>query len=565
MKWNEKALGKTLEIRGLSPIVSQILASRINVDDKQFLNEFMNPSLSYLNTPDKLMNMDKGVDAVTEVINNNGKITVHADYDADGITSAVVLAKTLTVLGADFTVWLPHRMLDGYGMSSRFVNRAIEEKPDLIITVDCGISEGEHISQLAKAGIKVVITDHHKVGEDGIPKDAVAVIDPKQPDEKSSFKDFAGVGVTFKFCWELCNKNKDKLKCKVSTFLKQLIPYVAIGTVADVMPLVGENRHLVHAGIKMIKEEKVDVGILDLIEASKIHIESLNARDIGYMIAPRINSAGRMDDPSVAFRCFFCGDRSAAGQLDMFNESRKDASENVFKQAEQQIKNNPDDPVILVAQEKWHEGVLGIAAGKLSEKYGRPAIVLSVTADKAKGSGRSAGGVNLHEVVSQCAEHLGRFGGHAQALGVSLNPDKIEDFRLSLKEAYKHLNISLEAPELSINIDSVIQLKDITDNLIYELAKLEPYGEANPEPIFACKSIKLADMRTMGKNSQHFSATALKEGRSSRVICFNAGNMMELVEKNLGSDFDIAFIPSHNTYNGRTSIQLMLKDIKLSK
>ena len=565
MNWNIKSPKKTKEIAGLTPIVSRLLASRIDVDDDGLLNEFLSPSLAHLNTPDKVMNIDLGVKEISDTIKSGGKITVHADYDADGITSAVVLAKTLTALGANFSVWLPHRILDGYGMSSRFVARAIEEKPDLIITVDCGIGEAENISQLKKAGMRVVVTDHHEVPESGIPQDAVTVIDPKQLNETSPFRSFAGVGVAFKLCWHLCEQNKDKLDCKVSTFLKELMPYVAIGTVADVMPLIGENRSIVSAGIKMIQDNKIDTGLRDLIEAANLNISTINSRDIGFMIAPRINSAGRMDDPSVAFRCFFCGDRSAAAQLNMYNESRKEASENVFKQAEKQIEKNKDDPIILVAQEKWHEGVLGIVAGKLSEKYGKPAIVLSISSDKAKGSGRSISGINLREVVSECSECLDRFGGHAQALGVSLGSDKIETFREALRESCGKLKIASVSTEPTIEIDALVELNEVSDSLLSELKKLEPFGAANPEPILACKNVRLADMRIMGKDSRHFSVTALKNGRSSRVVCFNAGDLIDLVDNNLSSEFDIAFVPSHNTWNGRTSIQLMLKDVKLSE
>jgi single-stranded-DNA-specific exonuclease len=564
MKWSISDSKHKKSIFGLTPVVSNILSSRVDFEDEEALGEFLNPSLSLLEMPNTLKNMEEAAREITSVIENGGKIIVHGDYDADGITSSVVLAKTLTELGAeDFTVWLPHRMLDGYGMSDRFVAKAIEEKPDLIITVDCGIAESKRISDLAKAGIKVVVTDHHKVPESGIPKDAVAVVDPKQEGESSAFTSFAGVGVSFKLSWLLCEMNKNKLSCKVSEFLKKLIPYVAIGTVADVMPLIGENRSIVHSGLKMIRTGNIDVGIKDLIKAANVNIDTMTSRDIGFMIAPRINSAGRMDDPSVAFRCFYCGDRSAASQLDMYNESRKEATEKVQKEAEKQI--DEDDPIIVVAQERWHEGVLGIVAGKISEKYMRPAIVLSISSDIAKGSGRSVGGVDLHAVVSECSEHLERFGGHAQALGVALKQDKIKDFKDALRENAKRMKFATEATEPVIDIDALIEIGDINDGLMSDLQKLEPFGQANPEPIFGCKNVRLADMRTMGKGGRHFSVTALKDGKSARGVCFNAGDLIDLVESNLSSEFDIAFVPSYNTFGGRTSIQLMLKDVRISE
>jgi single-stranded-DNA-specific exonuclease len=565
MKWLLKH-NKDVKIKEMSSVVSKLLGSRLDVESEDILNEFLNPSLSQLEAPESLLNVELACKEVSKVIRNKGKIVVHGDYDVDGITSAVVVAKTLSKLGADFSVWLPHRILDGYGISNRFVTKVINEKPDLILTVDCGIAEAEKIKKITDAGINVVVTDHHNVPEE-FPESALAVVNPKQKNEICSFKDFAGVGVAFKFCWCLCKQNEETLDCKLSTFLKELIPYVAIGTIADVMPLIGENRAIVSVGLEMIRNQDIDIGIADLIEIANLNIDKINSRDIGFMIAPRINSAGRIDDPSVAFRCFYCGDRTAASQLDMYNEKRKEASEKVFKDAERQIEDNPDDPIILVYREFWHEGVLGIVAGKIAEKYMKPAIVLSISSNIAKGSGRSVKGINLHEIVSSCSEHLERFGGHAQALGLSIKSENIEGFRKTLRNNFKNFKTAsiLETEsEPTIEIDAIVEIEDIDDYLLADLKKLEPFGEGNPEPVFGCKNVKLSDMRTMGKSGIHLSVTALKNGKSCRIVCFNAGNFINLIEENINANFDIAFVPSYNFFNGRTSIQLMLKDIKIS-
>ena len=552
----------------MSPVASQLLANRMDGLDLKNISSFFDPKLSSLYSPDQIKNMKKATDRIVDAVKKNEKIAIHGDYDADGITSTYILYKTLEAVGANVTYKLPNRSLDGYGVSSRFVEECIEN-PCLVVTVDCGVSEYKKIQKLKSAGIDVIVTDHHKVGSKGIPDGVYTVVDPHQEDETCPFISYAGVGVSFMLCWSICKAMPENIG-DLKAHLKSLIPYVAIGTIADVMPLKGENRTLVSVGLKMMQNGEIENGVKNLIDISGLSLESITAKDIGFMVAPRINSAGRMADPSVSLDCFLSGNRMVAAKLNGLNEQRKEISQSLSDEAVDIIESNTkikEAPILVVAGKEWHSGVIGIVAGRIAELYGKPSIVFSIADGKARGSGRSVQDFNLYAAVSCAVDLLNSFGGHAQALGVSLDESKIDEFRDRLSSLFEESDG--EEPSLvayrdgpPLTIDCEVNLSIITPELMREIDRLGPFGEGNPEPVLAVKNVSILDYRSIGKDKNHLSLTVIQDGCSLRGVAFNATNLIELLDEG-NSKMDVAFTPIWNTFNGRTSLEMRIKDMKI--
>ena len=554
----------------MSPIASQLFSSRTSGLEPSKVKEFFNPKLSLLHSPDRLKDIDKATARVVAAIESGEKISIHGDYDADGVTSSYILYKTLKMLKANVSYTLPNREIDGYGLSSRFVETCLKS-PCLVITVDCGISENKKIESLKESGIDVIVTDHHKLGPDGIPKCAYAVVDPQREDSTCSFKFYAGVGISFMLCWSVCKAMPSRVK-NLRSYLESLIPYVAIGTIADVMPLIGENRILVDIGLKMIRKGKAEEGLKQLIDISGLSYKSITAKDIGFMVGPRINSAGRMEDPGIAFECFLQGSRQLAAKLDRLNEQRKEISQELFEEAVNIVDSNKEigsAPILVIPGKEWHHGIIGIVAGKIAEAYGKPTIVLSVVNGCAKGSGRSVQNFNLHAAVSQGADLLTRFGGHAQALGVVIDADKIDEFRDRLSGLFQKGSkreageiIEVYADGQPLLIDCEVDLTSVTEELMQEIDQLSPFGEGNPEPVFSVRGASVLDYKPIGKLKNHLSMTAIQDGYSIRGVAFNAESLIEILDD--GNEIiDIAFTPVWNTFNGRTTLEMQIKDLKI--
>jgi len=556
---------------GISYIPSQILANRIdnlgelNISD---LSSFFNPKLSFLHPPELLNDMSLAAERISKAIENKEKIRIHGDYDADGITSTYILYKTLLDLGADVSYMLPNREIDGYGVSDRFIDKCIKD-PCLIITVDCGVTEYEKIKKLKSANIDIIVTDHHKQGSNGIPEGAYAVVDPKREDEDCPFNSYAGVGVSFLLCWAVCKLMPSKIK-SVGDHLKKLIPYVAVGTIADVMPLYGENRIFTKVGLSMIRAGKVEDGLRHLMNISGLSLNAITAKDIGFMVAPRINSAGRMDDPTISLDCFIQGNRKIAAKLDNLNEKRKEISQSLFEEAVYMVENIEKinkAPILVIEGKEWHRGIVGIVAGKIAERYGKPVIVISVDEDgNGRGSGRSVLDFNLHDAVSRVADLLGRFGGHAQALGLNIKVENIDAFRDKLTETLEKSGELpteyLDGPPLMI--DCEVNLASISPDLMREIDKLSPFGEGNPEPVFAIKNVAISDYKAIGKAKNHLSLTVIQDGCSMRGVAFFAEHLIQLLDDG-NRRLDVAFTPVWNTFNGRTNLEMRIKDIKIPK
>ena len=565
MKWIESSKKEIKEDLGLSEVVHKILSNRLADHDQDEVYQFLNPTLSYLEHPKEMKDLEKASDVICKVIESGEQIAVHGDYDVDGITSTIILCKTIQQLGGDVSWWLPNRAKDGYGISKRFIEKCKKDKPSLIITVDCGITEHEKIKELSDAGIDVVITDHHTVNSEGVPKSAKVVVDPHREDESCQFKNLAGVGVAFKLCWSICEKLSSNLSVSLQDYLQWILPYVGIGTISDVMPLVGENRIIVSKALDLININCIDDGLKYLLSVSKLNVGSITSRDIGFMLAPRINSAGRMDDPSIAFDCLFNDDEGKAFELDSLNLRRKDISETLTEKAilEAAKQCSMDDVVLIISGKGWHHGVVGIVAGRVAETLGRPTIILNIN-DKgiASGSARSIPGFNLYNAVSASASKVLRFGGHAQALGVALNEEDIEEFRkeINREELYEKIDTPQDS-EPSMSFDCEVSIQQIKPQLMRDLDKLEPFGEANPEPIFVSRGVEVSKFKTMGEGSKHFNAVFYHAGSSLRGVGFNCPQLIEDYDEST-EKYDVAFFPVWNTFRGSKTLELRIKDMK---
>jgi len=572
MNWIIKNIDERIKsYKDLSHIASCVLHNRIeNLDglDVSNLSNFFDPNLSLLHPPESLKDMRIATNRIIKAIESKEKVRIHGDYDVDGITSTYILYKTLKSLGSNVSYMLPNRKIDGYGISNRFVDKCIKD-PCLVITVDCGISEYEKIKKLKEAGVDVIVTDHHKQGSDGLPKEAFAVVDPKREDEDCPFSFYAGVGVSFLLCWDICKAYTDD-RDWISFHLKRLIPYVTLGTIADVMPLFGDNRVFTKVGLDMIRKGNIESGVRSLIDVSGLSLKSITAKDIGFMIAPRLNSAGRMDDPTVSLDCFIHGNRMIAAKLDNLNNIRKEVSQSLFEDASNKIDSEEkirNAPIIVVSGKEWHHGVIGIVAGKIAEKYGKPTIAISVDENgNGRGSARSVSDFNLYEAVLCGSDLLGRFGGHAQALGLSIREENIDDFRdkLSNSPIVKSLSSKIQEDGVPLYVDCVVSLSSISSSLMNEIEMLSPFGEGNPEPVFVVRDASVVDYKEIGKDKNHLSLNISQDGYFMRGVAFFAENLIELLNDG-NKEVDVAFSPVWNTFNGRTNLEMRIKDIKISK
>ncbi|MCR4693583.1 MAG: single-stranded-DNA-specific exonuclease RecJ, partial [Firmicutes bacterium] len=486
------------------------------------------------------------------------KITVYGDYDVDGITSTTILTDFLASSGANVDYYIPDRFSEGYGLNILAVNRIARSKTKLLITVDCGISSIGEVEFAKTQKLDVIVTDHHSCKEE-LPK-ALAVINPKRADSSYPFSGLAGVGVAFKLILALAKR----LKLNTKDVFMRYADLVAIGTIADIVPLLDENRTIVAHGIKIIQNTQ-NFGIKALLEAAGCKDKEITSSLIAFSIAPRINAAGRMEKATLAVELFKSksyGDaKKLAEHLDSLNRLRQQTERKIFDEA-LSLAYSMEKPLVYVLKSSgWHHGVIGIVASKLCEKLERPCILLSAENGKCKGSGRSIDGLNLFNALSDSEELLTAFGGHAQAAGLSIKEDMVKEFTLRINQyAKKHLTDAQLIPKISI--DCVINPAHITLQWANALKKLEPFGCNNETPVFALLGAKIVSLGSMGTDGQHLFMRVQKDKLLFSAVGFGMG---ELSSQFLQGDIaDIAFTMNINTYNGTESVQLFIKDIKKS-
>ena len=548
----QKALGDAL---GVTPVFGQLLVNR-GIRTPEDAQSFLFGGIEACHDPFLMKDMEKAVGRIKNAVGKKEKILIYGDYDVDGVTSTALLADVLRSMGAECETFIPNRLEEGYGMNIRAVARAREDGVKLIITVDCGINSVEEVRCAAGYGIDVIITDHHEVKEEERPP-AYAIIDPHQPECGYPFKFLAGVGVAYKLAKALLGSDQDAAD--------RHLDLVALGTIADVAPLTGENRILAKEGMKKLRAAGKE-GLKALMNVAGVDPEGLTCRHIGFALGPRINAMGRVGSANVALDLLLCEDRAEAariaGMLDRENKNRQGIEKDILKQAIAKVESEVDldnDRVIVLAEQGWHPGVIGIVSSRITEEYSKPSILIALDGEKGKGSGRAVDGFNLFEAISASSGHLVDFGGHAAACGVKIESGKVEDFRKSINlSAGDHFTEAVAGmPEITIDLD--IPFSRVGPKLIRELDLLMPYGPGNPEPVFSTSGLKVKNPpRDIGRSGFKFLATC--GSLTCEVITFKK-NLVSRPRQ--GDIIDLAYTPSINAWNGIESVQLNIRDLEI--
>jgi len=552
---DESSVKRLSEELCISPITARFLAAR-GIACAREASIFLRPGLEQIPDPSSMPGMDAAVSCIGEALTSGRRIGIFGDYDVDGVTAAALLADFLKSLGHDPAVMLPERLERGYGIDAQAVDGLTRRGAKLIITVDNGIRATAAAARARELGIDLVVTDHH-VPEGPLP-DAAAIVNPKLIEGCSPFKDLSGCGVAFMLAIALRRSLRESGALpSPEPNLRELLDVVALGTIADIMPLTGINRVLTAFGLDELKRAKRP-GLRALIEISGAWPQDMNPGIVTYRLAPRINAAGRMGSAARALGLLLTDDdreaRSVARDLDRANGERQRLEERALREATRMIDVAGTVPDGIVVHSKgWHVGVIGIVAAKLVERYGRPAVVISLDPSPPRGSARSPEGIDLLGALSPCAGCLVQYGGHAQAAGLTIEQDMICDFTMHFTDACGRQGRSAGRP--SLEIDACVAAGDIDEELVGELMTCAPFGVGNPEPVLALRGVTVTDARTVGGGHLKLSVSS-GEG-AFEAIGFNMADMMPAQS----TAVDIAFTPQFNTWNGRTAIQLKIKDI----
>lgn len=552
----------------IDPVTARIIRNR-DVTDMENVDMYLNGTLDSLHDPMMMKDMDKAVSVIASSIRDNKHIRIIGDYDIDGICSIYILFKGLKICGADVDYEVPDRITDGYGINENLIKQAYEAGVEVIITCDNGIAAASQIDYANELGMTVVITDHHDVPyeetDNGrryiIPK-AAAVVDPKQNDCRYPFKMLCGAGIAYKF-----------IDCMVKEFqtgdsvMPELLQFAAIATVGDIVDLLDENRIIVKEGLKLIANTG-NYGLNALMAVTGVSRESINAYHIGFVLGPCLNASGRLDSAKRALKMLVTDDRAEverhAGELKDLNEERKKLTSEAVDKAVDMVENSSlkDDRVLVIFLPDCHESIAGIVAGRIREKYYKPVIVLTRGEQEAKGSARSIESYNMFEKLSECKDLFTRFGGHPMAAGLSLPEENIPEFRRRINE---HCNLSEEDLTETVWIDVPMPLEYINEKLILELGGLEPFGKANPKPVFADKNISIRNIRAIGKDKQYTRMTIAKDsGIVIDAVGFFPCTELETVYNKNGR-ISCTYYPEINEFRDKKQIQVCVTGYRIDR
>lgn len=551
----DKELASVLsEKLNIDPFIAFLLVSR-GIDDELTASDFLSDSCRFI-SPFSLTDMDKAVERINSAIDNGEKICVYGDYDCDGVTATALLVNFLESLGADVMFYIPDRITEGYGMNQAAIDFIKSKGTSLIVTVDNGISSFDEADYVYSLGMELVITDHHQTTAQ-LPR-AQAVVNPHREDCSCSFTNFAGVGVAFKLACALYDGEVDEM-------LEQYADLVAIGTIGDVVALRGENRALVKAGLSLINNSS-RIGIAALKAAAGCQ-DKLTAPDVAFQLCPRINAAGRMEHASIAVSLLLSDDyeeaRFRAEQLNTENTHRHEVEANILKNLEEQIEADPslvEDRVIVLSGRGFHNGVIGICAAHITERYGKPSIVLGIDDDgNATGSARSIESFNIYEAISSCSSYLSHFGGHPLAAGLGISADSIPMLRKDINEyARRHYSLM---PVQTLNIDCKLSPFYLNTELVDSLQALEPYGADNAQPVFGLFNFRLMSVSSIGDGA-HIRFEASKKNKTIRIVKFKTS--VDDFPYKVGDKIDIAVRLSKNMYKGKYYLSVQAVDVRKS-
>jgi len=547
----------------VAPIVARLLCQR-GYSDPELAARFLNPSLEHLHDPMMLADMPIAVERILAAIARKERIAIHGDYDVDGVTSTVILRRALELLGADVGHFIPERLKDGYGLQPAAIERLHADGVALVISVDCGIRGAEAARRARELGLDLIITDHHEPDTELPP--ALAVINPKRHDCTYPDKYLAGVGVALKLVQALCRKSGR------DGWLPGFLKVAAIGTLADVVPLVGENRVIAKLGLDLLSRGPHKVGLRSLLEIAGLSGKIIDSYHISFLVAPRVNAAGRMSTPDIATRLLLASDeamgeevRALALQLAGENVRRQEEEAEILAAAKKIVQTDPDigaRTVLVVAGESWHRGVIGIVASKLVDAFHRPAIVLSIADGVAHGSCRSVPHFNMLGALERCATLFVRFGGHKQAAGLTMDASRVNELRLAVNEVADE---TLGPDELMprLRIDGDLTFRGITGGVAAGVAALAPFGAGNPRPVFSARRVEIVDGPRKLKE-RHLKMALRQDGRIFRAIAWRAAERHDYITEHKAA-LDVAFSLEQNQYNGETYVELTLADMRQSE
>ncbi|MCE5263514.1 MAG: single-stranded-DNA-specific exonuclease RecJ [Deltaproteobacteria bacterium] len=549
-----------LQELGLSPLITRILESRdiCNPDDAR---RYLSPSLRDLHNPFLMQDMTKAVDRVARAIYHNEKMVVYGDYDADGITSVVVLLQFLRQIHPSTTYHIPDRISEGYGLNLASVKRFKSEGISLIITVDCGISDHGAIAYARELGIDTIILDHHEIS--GALPAAAATVNPKRLDCRFPFKHLAAVGIVFNFLIALRGALRREGFWKSDSYpnLREYLDLVALGTIGDIAPLVDENRIFVKIGLDLISEDR-RIGLRALKLVSGIENQITDSGKASFALIPRINAAGRIASATEAVELLLSDDHDLAEELarklDGFNRKRQIMEKMIFAELLEKvgdINQSGEIGPLVFASPSWHPGVIGIVASRLVDRFGRPAILISLKDGIGKGSGRSIADFNIYEGLKRCESLLISYGGHRYAAGISIREEDIASFTLRLRDILHESDPDADFTAYT-TIDAQCSLTDITHELLAQFEQLAPFGSRNPEPVLCVRNVSANSPSIVGNN--HLKMRIVADGVSRNSIWFSKGQFLPALSE---ATLDIAFTPQINTWNGSSDIQLKMKDI----
>ncbi|WP_270774638.1 single-stranded-DNA-specific exonuclease RecJ [Streptococcus anginosus] len=547
--FSDESFIKKAKKLGLEASVANLVYQR-GIQTEETLRDFLEPSLDQLHDPYELHDMDKAVTRIRQAIENYEQILIYGDYDADGMTSASIVKEALEQLGAECQVYLPNRFTDGYGPNASVYKYFIENQGiSLIITVDNGVAGHEAIELAQSMGVDVIVTDHHSMPE--VLPDAYAIIHPEHPEAEYPFKHLAGCGVAFKLATVLLEEVQ-----------VELLDLVAIGTIADMVSLTGENRILVKYGLSVLKNTQ-RIGLQELFKIAGIQSDELNEETVGFQIAPRLNALGRLDDPNPAIELLTGFDeeeaRDIALMINQKNEERKEIVQKIYDEAKTMVDLNK--PVQVLAGEGWNPGVLGIVAGRLLEELHQPVIVLNIENDLAKGSARSIEAVDIFEALDPHRDLFVAFGGHAGAAGMTLEASKLEALSQVLVAYIEDNQVDLSTKN-ELFLDEELSLPDLTLETLKNFEKLAPFGMDNKKPVFYLKDFKVENARTMGAGNTHLKLKISQANVAFEVVAFGLGNLA--TEFSQTKNLELAVTLSVNKWSGQTSLQLMLVDARVN-
>ena len=546
----------------IDPAVARLLCQR-GLSDPELALRFLNPTLEHLHDPMLLADMRVAVDRIMSAIARKERIAVHGDYDVDGVTSTVILRRALELLGADVIHFIPERLRDGYGLQPAAIDRLHGEGVALVVSVDCGIRGADAARRARELGVDLIITDHHEPDADLPP--AFAVINPKRHDCQYPDKYLAGVGVALKLVQALCQRAGRE------SWLPGFVKVAAIGTLADVVPLVGENRVIAKIGLDLLSRGPHKIGLRALLDVAGLTGKTIDSFNVSFMVAPRINAAGRMSTPDIATRLLLAADetmgeevRALAIELDGENVRRQDEEAGIVAAAKKLVLADPEigaRSILVVAGDGWHRGVIGIVASKLVDAFHRPAIVLSVEDGMAQGSCRSIPRFDMLGALERCAHMLVRFGGHKQAAGLSLEAARIREFRAAVNDVADE-TLGPEDLMPRLRIDGDLTFRGITAGVASGVAALAPFGAGNPRPVFAARHVEIVDGPRKLKE-RHLKMSLKQDGRIFRAVAWRAAERHEYLTEHRAA-VDVAFSLEQNQYNGETYLELTLSDLKES-